>query len=418
MKNKLVKSADTDVNEKIGNELISDVIGSSEETNKYFGNVSFIYRVFEFAFLAVFLLFLLFSAIGNAGEVTYSKLEYIFRNFAMKLDENSEIASEIVYNPDTSVNYALYGNGIAVCGNSGITVFSATGRKTCNISFELEDPIMRSSSKYILVFDNGKKYYCLFNMFSRVFEKETDYPVRGAAVADNGSYAIITGSDMYTSCVEVYDSNCQLRARYSKNGYIICAAFSPDGKRLVYATLNMNSDGKYITEISLNTLGEDYADAVYTLEEEVPLGVNFTDDYICFVCKNNFYVFNGELTLLTKRGYAGRSLTDFAMSKSALCLVLENNKSTLNRTRSAEIYSYSGTPGGSFETSDTIDSVCMSGSYAYLLTGGEPVLVTDKGNTYKELSGKITPKKILAYAEGRIYICCASAAYVTEFAQN
>ena len=413
MKNRLIESAPAD-NPSAGG-YISDVIGSSGEKNGYFGTVSYIYRFFEILFLSAFLIYLLFSAIGNAGEVTYSNMEYIVRNFAMKLEENSETATEIIYSPDSSMSCGLYGNGIAVCGNSGLTVFSATGRKTCSISFDLEDPVMRTSSKYILVFDNGRNYYCIFNTFSRVYEKETDYPVRGACVAGNGWYAIITGSDMYTSCVEVYDSNFKIRARYSKTGYALTADFDPEGKKIIIASVDMDDSGNYVTELSTYVIGADETESTAMIDGDIPLACRFTENYIGVVCGNSFYSYSTDLFPLNVLEYGARSLGDFAFSDSSVCLVFENDTSAINRTRSAEIYTVSGSIIGNYETSGNISSVCMSGSYAYMLVDDVPTLLTGSGTYEYRFTENIVPEKILAYAEGHIYICCSSAAYVIEF---
>lgn len=394
---------------------ISDVIGNSAETNRYYGSVSFVYRLVEFAFLAIFLLFLLFSALGNAGKVSYANLEYIFRNFAMKLDENNEKATEIIYNPDSSVSYSVFGNGFAVCGNSGITVFSATGRRTCSFSLDLDDPVMRASDKYILVFDNGRNRYYLFNMFSKLLERDTEYPVRGACIADNGCYAIITGTEGYNSCVEVYDSDFNLRSRISKNGYVVCADFDADGKKIAVATVNMNPDGTYVTELTVNTVGSTVTDASCTIQGDFPLAVKYADGHICAVCSDGFYSFGESLELLVSRGYGDRELSDLALSDSAVCLVLENSSEALNRTRTCEILDFTGSSVGSYETRDLIGSVHLYENSAYLLTGETPVLVSGNSTKTLTLPGSIRPEKVLAYADGKIYVCCRSAAYVMDF---
>jgi hypothetical protein len=400
-----------------GPEKINDVIGGAPAGNPFYGAVSLVYRVSEFLLLGVLLLFIVISAVKNAGGVTYSNLEYIVRNFAVRLDENSDKATEILYNPDSDMNYSLYGSGIAVCGNSGVTVFSATGRKTLSYTFNLRSPVMAASSKYILVYENGGCEYRVFNAFSQVYEAGTDYPVRGASVADDGTYVLITGTDQYTSCAEVYDSDFRLRSRYLKNGYIVCAALDRDSRRIMLATLSMDSEGRYLTEIMVCVLGSDAPEAVYTVRDDFPLACVFRDGGVALICTGAFHSFPDGSSQPLSYSYGGRTLSAFACSESSLCLLLENDLpsdvsvGSANRTRTARLLGYDGSELGSYTTDTAVAAVHMYGSEAYVLQYGLLTVITPTGLIPQNLTSAIMPADVLAYSEGHVYICCRSAAY-------
>ena len=132
------------------NVLLNNIDDGNDAYNDFYASVSVLFRIASFIFLIAFLIFLVYSAVVSQEAFTYENLEFVVRNFALTLEENrDESVYAIKYNPDSSRSFALLGNKFALCGNSGISIFSSTGRLTCSDSFAFKNPIMVTSDKWI-----------------------------------------------------------------------------------------------------------------------------------------------------------------------------------------------------------------------------------------------------------------------------
>ena len=109
--------------------LLNNIDDEKDAYNDFYASVSVLFRIASFIFLVAFLIFIVFSAFTSQEAFTYENLEFVVRNFALTLEENrDDSVYAIKYNPDSSRNFALIGNKFTVCGNSGISIYSSTGR--------------------------------------------------------------------------------------------------------------------------------------------------------------------------------------------------------------------------------------------------------------------------------------------------
>ena len=129
------------------------------------------------------------------------------------------------------------------------------------------------------------------------------------------------------------------------------------------------------------------------------------------VCTKALYCFNENGETESVYRYGARNLSFFSLSDTSACLVLENNTSAVNRTRTAQMINYRGEETGSHTTDTAISSVRVSGDVAYILQYGLLTVIKPDGIIPQNLTSAIVPVDVLAYKEGNAYICCRSAAY-------
>ena len=198
-------------------EVLDSVFGEDNGYNRFYSRAGIVYRLTGFVFLFAFLVYLILTTVANLDKITYENAEYIVRNFAERLEDNERESSGMIYDPDGEMRFSLFGKGLAICGNTGVTVFSATGRRTCRNVAEMPDPALKASSKYAVAFGSGGCEYYVYNAFSRVYSGRTERPVYAFSVADNGSYLYITSGEIYESEIVLCDSDFGIRAVYGKN---------------------------------------------------------------------------------------------------------------------------------------------------------------------------------------------------------
>ncbi len=273
-----------------------DSVEIEEQYNEFYGGISILYRILAFIMFAIFLLYTIISAVVHVHDFSYENFEYIMRNFALRLEENKESAlNSVHYNPDTNMSFSKYGKGLAICGSSQLSIFSATGRITCSENVDFANPVMTASDNYIAVFDSGKNNYSVYNSFSKVHSSGFENPIRKVSIANNGSHAIVTSSDSYTSVVEIFDDNFKRVSSVNIVGYV--TAIDITDTVFLITSVSVDSNNEYVSSILCCPIGADKASVDINEEDAFPLECHIYENgfAVFFDNRMNFYNVNGQL---------------------------------------------------------------------------------------------------------------------------
>jgi hypothetical protein len=398
------------VSEAEKKEAIRNIFGEEGEYNKFYDTVSAVYRVAEFALLAAFLLFIIYSAIANAGNITYEKFDYIIRNFAVSLDQNSDFTSSIFYNPDEDAAFSLFGGGLAVCTGSEVEIFSATGRKTCSERHGYVSPVLVASDKYVIVYEENGTEYSVYNTFSKVHSETLEHPIKGISVSKDGYYAIITRTDEYIGAVELYDSSFNQVNRYLKNDHILSVDISDDAK-IAIASLGVDKEGNFSTEIMLSAIGETKAIAAETFSAGLPLRCEFTKSGLMLTCADRVVFIDENLSKTNEYFYPSGEVVKLESSAEAVLVIVKGN--AMKKENSAVVINSSGQVAQTL-TSGTVISVDLFESNGYVLTENGLFTLGEGLSAYKELETVLPSDTVIAYDTDRLYYCGASSAKVIK----
>lgn len=269
--------------------------GAGEEKNEYYARVSYRYSYAKkLACLALALVIIIFLLMGS---ITYDSFYYLAKDFVAANDYVNADYESISYPSGEAQSFAIYREGLAVASREGISIYSAMGRELYSASHQYGNPVLKTSSKYALLYDSGGKKYSIYNSFSKIDEKSLDYCVYDAEMADNGEYVIVTGSADYTSIAQVYDNGGR-RYDYSfKSSYIAAIDISENGKQLAIALIDTEGDA-ISCEIRSYRVGEDSYNSARTTFRGIPYDIAFlSNGNICAVGERGINVFDGSLKL-------------------------------------------------------------------------------------------------------------------------
>ena len=398
------------VSEAERKEAIRNIFGEEGEYNKFYDTVSAAYRVAEFALLGLFLFFVIYSAIANAGNVTYEKFDYIIRNFAVSLDENSDYKSSIFYNPDDDSSFSLFGGGIAVCTGSEVEIFSATGRKTCSERHGYVSPVLSASDKYVIVYEENGVEYSVYNTFSKVYSETLEHPIKGITVSDDGYYAVITRTDEYIGAVALYDSSFNMVNRYLKNSHVISVDISGDGS-VAIATLGVDSTGGFVTEITVLNIGESSAAATQSYSGALPLACRFTADGLMLVCEDRVLFLDQNAAKTSEYLYPSGEALRLGLSDSAVLAVIKGD--AMKKENTALVINKDGKVA-EIKTEGTVISADLYESYGYVLTERGIYTLSGGASAFNEVEEALPNDEIVAYSPSKLYYCGTSSAKVIE----
>lgn len=388
-------------------EAVEAVYGGDSGFNRYYRDVSAIYRTVEFLLLFALLAFLVLTAVFSRDEINYENFEYVVRNFAVKLDENEAAAPYVRYEPDGAQQFALLGEGLVECGESRLNLFTATGRQITSAVHGLFVPGAAASEKYVILYEKNGNNYAVYNLFNRVHEETLPHSVTGVCVSDNGSYAVITRTDEYNSAIFLYDRKFHRTFSVYRNGYVLCAAMNADGD-LAAAVLSTDAGGSFSTELFLSRPGEEEPIFSLTVPEVFPLSLGFTESGLMLVSDRDtrFYSLTGEETGLYS--YGDRTPSTFAVSENGVLLVFPED--AMGRTYTVEAAGTDGNVCYSRVLNLPLYDCVLDGTTARILTSDSVVSVNENGISYTTHAGAGMDDRILCVSPGRLYLCRSAGA--------
>lgn len=295
----------------------------TRQGNEYYENISAGLGIMQVVLYLALLAFVVLSFLTNTNLITYQNFYHFFQDLNASA-ECVDIFSydSISYPTDEEQSFTIYRKGLAVAGNTSVTIFSATGRQLVSHGIQYNDPVAVGSGKYLLVYERGGKQYSLYNANTQMHMGETEYPISGAAVSDSGMYALISSANDANSAVYLYNNRFALINIYKKGGNVLDAAISSDGSRIALLTVAPN-EGGVSTSVMLAEPGKGSAIAEQTLASALGISCSFTDaGKLAVLCSTGVAYFsaNGELDFF--HDFEGKILAsaDLSDSGTAVCL--------------------------------------------------------------------------------------------------
>ena len=138
--------------------------------------------------------------------------------------------------------YEPFGSGLAVASGDTYSFISGLGDSSYSIQLRYNDPAIRVSEDYVLLYDRNGTGFCVANGYAEYLNENTDSPILTASMNQNGDFALVTDQTGYRSAVTVYDSRQRLLCQWlTYQYYVMTASVSPDGEH--FAALCLGQDG-------------------------------------------------------------------------------------------------------------------------------------------------------------------------------
>lgn len=255
-------------------------IRSSEDDlaahNPYYAAIARGYHLAQLALFSLLAAFVILSMLIRSDDITYENFFYLFKDLHAAVDSEDVTFTSLVYNADETQSFAVYRGGLAVAGESGLTVFTATGRQSLVQSLNMTAPRLLTSTRCILVYEQGGHDFALYNSFARIHAGQSEGELSCAAISDAGWFALAELQES-SSRISVYDKHTELKTEFFKNGYTTALAMNRQGNLLAIVMTDA-VDGIYQTNVSLYRPGTDRVISEWSFSGLFPLACSFADD--------------------------------------------------------------------------------------------------------------------------------------------
>ena len=153
--------------------------------------------------------------------------------------------------------YEPFGAGLAVASGDTYSFVSGLGDSSYSIQLRYNDPAIRVSRDYVLLYDRNGTGFCVANGYAEYLNENTDSPILTAAMNQKGDFALVTDQTGYRSAVTVYDSRQRLLCQWlTAQYYVMTASVSPDGEHFAALCLGQNGMA-LVTRVLYFAIGEE-----------------------------------------------------------------------------------------------------------------------------------------------------------------
>ena len=313
-------------------------------------------------------------------------------NFPIEIDNASQVKI-------TDIDNHLVG-----VDKNHILLYDENGELVNSFSHTYADPVIKTASKRMLLYDNGGTSFELFTRKKELFTKDVGNPILYASIANNSNVAVVTQSVKYECCLSIYDNNGSEIYKWETNSRITDVSFTNSGTscyvsafrsekgaicsviyRLDFDSTEVSMSSEKLDTLALKVTPTDNGgvwvvgdDRLYRLDDGGKILLNF--DYNGEIID---YATDSKAVAVVYKG-VGRKKSEVVFFKSdsdstepvqkietdgglAKKLKYENGKFVLLKENTIEAYDISGNKSATAEVSSDYNDFAFFGQNVYFL---------------------------------------------------
>lgn len=386
------------------------------ERNEYYENVSARFGIAQVVLYLSLFAFIVLAFLANTEMITYQNFYYFFQDLNASAERVDIFEGDsLSYATDGEQDFTLYRGGLAVAGNTSVTVFSATGRQLLSATVQYQHPVAVGAGKYLLVYEMGGRQYSLYNSNLQLYTGSTDYPISGAAVSDSGMYALISSSEKSTSTVSLYSSRFQLINRYNKSGYVTDVAIDEAGKTVAILT-STPSGGLFSTDLMLAIPGEGDALSSAHLGSAIGISCAFTKSgSVTVLCGDSISFVDRDGKITSRYAFDGKQPARASLGTDGAAIVLKKNM--ISAKNIVIVFDKNGKIVYNEVVPEELEQIDRVGSTLYAMTA-DGILRIDLENGDRSFISCQTADRILLAVDEKEALCCSPQKAVYLSFQN
>ena len=211
-------------------------------------------------------LFLVFSVVIIAGVLYVTQDRWIgYLNGILDRTEPTEHFGEaalaqgkypIDISKKTNTEIGTIQNGWTLFADTAFYVYDHEGDVSFSVQASYSNPIIVSAQKRTLIYDLGGYNFMVCSNKKQVFTKKLSNQILLGAVGEDGSVAIVTSTDKYSSYLTVYDRNGSEIFHWADGNMITAASINKTGTGCIVSS-TYAAGGEYnsiVTELDFSSI--------------------------------------------------------------------------------------------------------------------------------------------------------------------
>ena len=240
------------------------------------------FRTYKFVALFLLLAFILGGLLILHNQFTAENLRYLLKDLDVSSPTVGMESRGFSFDFDTTQRALLYRGDLAHIRRSGVEIYSLNGNQSLSDSIAFSSPELIVSEKYLLAYDIGGHKVNLYNGFSKLWEETYSYSVFCADVADNGTYAVVTGEKGYHSVLYVYNRNFEKIFRWASADKVASdLSICKEDPTLIAVSTLKSVGGDLSCETLIFRTGSDSVYQSFTVTGEMPIRLDYVSKDLC-----------------------------------------------------------------------------------------------------------------------------------------
>ncbi len=310
--------------------------------NPYFLRIAKKYMIAKYVVIVLALAFAVTMMTAYSDDITSENFQYLIKDLDLSGLASGEDFDTLLYNGGSDAVFGMYRGELAIVSPGTVSLYKSSSALSLSKTNIYYAPVLVTSEKYFLVFDQGEtsRSYSIFNSFAELKTETFAFPITGGDLADNGSYAIVTRDETYRGIVKVYDGNFRPVMDVKKDKYILSVDLSEDGTSLAIVSV-YDKGGNFVTELTTVRVGGDAADITVTEEGLMPLRVRFMKNgSIGAIYTDRAVLYNADGSVKATYSYGSASSVNAILSDSYLAVVY--NTAVIGNDKAVEVMDTEG----------------------------------------------------------------------------
>ena len=374
----------------------------------YYATVSAGYKISQRILVLILAVFLVFSLVTNFREITYDNFFYLLKDFSTAVDMESTSYDTLSYDSDTRHFFSLFRGGLTVVNPSNLSVFTATGRRTLQTTYQFSSPCVESSGKYFIIYDTAGTTFSIYNSFSRIYTETLDYPITGACFAENGNMAVITKDISHKSLIHVYNKNFKRLFTVPSDKYAFDVEMNSSSDKMAISYYGIG-DGSGRTEIVFRNIStmEEYESI--SIDGEFLLESGFlSEERFAVVTDRSIRVYDKYFQELDAYTYYNAVVSGFSVNEYGAAVSYTHNSENV-----AVVFDKNGNVLYNESVSDNIKDINIHENYIFIRTDNGVIRIN--GNSGKQQFLSSGQGQMLIYGIDTALVCGDSKAEYLVF---
>lgn len=327
--------------------------------------------------LLLILCVIFFGIVFSAGKISADDFKRTFVRIANGFTADSENeVGQIVASYDPTMCVRRFKDGVAVATSDRLRVFDSSGIEFYSDKLTMSEPVIRSGSKRLLVFDRSGSVVEVYTSFANIGEIQTEGEVINASINDKGSIAVASQSNGYKSMVTVYNANLKENYKYySADDYITQACVYGVSKQMSCASLLIGGD--YCKISSFDTSSESALSSINIKASFIYHLEYIAKDKLLAIADTGWFLIDTQAgNIVDSYEYSGGSLQSFDITDNRGIFAFTDNGNRCNIL----VCEFLNDSENSFFINGQVDSIAAN---------GEKIAILSSGTLYAfDLSGK------------------------------
>lgn len=358
-----------------------------------------------FIFVLIIILVFAVTLFVNRDNLTVDNFSAWFNNSVLGISDGKGFPVDINGTTVSKGNFRLINGKPCYASDTSYVELSDTAGEAVNAQLSYDNPVVRGTSNYNIVYGVGSKGYMICSSLEQKKKSDTETGVFSADINDKGYYAVVTEGKDYLSELSAYNSeNKKIYSYMFAEYYITCVSINSRGTGAICTGIT-TENGIEKTRVYVLDFSTEKPVKEYEINNSVAYESFFlSSSKAILVSSDGVYSLDFESEEPKKTEYDSSILTTYSFNPDTKSLALVLSRSGDGRNCDVVTFNSNGEKEQKIETELRIDSISTYKGTIGMLSEGQAFILNNDGTLSEGVDAGNDAQSILLYSNSNAYI--------------